>query len=169
MIGVGYLRIAGAVAVALALAGTHRWAYNEGAEGVKARWMAEKNVQQQQAIENTERERQREDERREIARKAGEDAQKQIDAAQGDAATARAAGERLRLALSISRAAACAPRNDPAAPAASAPAEASERVFADVQRRLDEAQDRIAEFATEAHIAGNACTGFADSLSAEKP
>ena len=158
-----------AVVLAVALVGSHRWAYNSGADDMKARWTEERLVQERAARDDAEREQQREDERRLIAGKVAEDVQKELLAAQGDAAVARAAGERLRLALSISRAAACAPRDDTPAAPGSPPADTSERLYADVQRRLDEAQETIAGFADAAHRAGRACERIADSLSGEAP
>ncbi len=163
-----YLVGGAAVVLAVALTGTHRWAYNSGADKVMAQWNAERLVQETQAREDGERERQREDERRRIAGKVAEDVQKEVLAAQTDAANARSAGERLRLALSIARAASCAPSSSAPVTAGSAPADTSERLYADVQRRLDEAQETIAGFATAAHRAGRACERIADTLSGEK-
>lgn len=164
-----YLIGSAAVVLAVALVGSHRWAYNAGSDKERDLWLKEQVAQQAQARADSERERQREDERRLIAGKVAQDAQKELLAAQGDAAAARTAGERLRTALALARAASCAPRDDTPAAAGSTSADASERLFADVQRRIDEAQEATAGFADAAHRAGRACERIADSLSGESP
>lgn len=86
--------------------------------------------------------------------KAADEAFKREEQARADADAARSAGERLRDQLAKARAAI---RVNPATPAASEAADATERMLADVQSRLDEATDRIARFADQAHTAGTAC------------
>ncbi|WP_382155462.1 DUF2514 family protein [Hydrogenophaga sp. ANAO-22] len=86
-----------------------------------------------------------------------EDARKKIDALEGAAADAAAAGRSLRDEFAAARARAC--RTDSTAPGGSQAAEATERMLADVQRRLDEAQERVARYADQARIAGLACEG----------
>lgn len=81
-----------------------------------------------------------------------------LDVAQRAAADV---GERLRSALAALRSRAACPA---AAPGGSPPTDPTERMLADVQRRLDEAQDRVARFADEAHIAGLACERAADAV-----
>lgn len=72
-----------------------------------------------------------------------------------------AAGERLRNAIAaLSRSPSCAG----AAAGGGASADAPARVLADVQRRLDEATDRVAGFADASHIAGTACERAADAV-----
>ena len=94
-----------------------------------------------------------------------DEAQKQLDVARDDADAARSAGERLRnrvaeLTAALGRAAG----KDPAVADASAPAEKTADLLADVQRRLDEATDGIAGFADKAHAAGAACERGYDAL-----
>ena len=90
-----------------------------------------------------------------------DEARKREKQARVDADTARGAGERLRAALAAARAASC---RDSAAATPSSSTDTTERVFADVQRRLDETQDRIARFADEAHISGLACQRSYEAL-----
>jgi hypothetical protein len=87
------------------------------------------------------------------------DAQTQLEAADRAATTARDTGERLRVALATARTGArlCPPSTAPATPASSAAADATERVLADVQRRLDDAQNAVARHADASRIAGLAC------------
>ena len=86
-----------------------------------------------------------------------EDARKKSDALEGAVAGAAAAGRGLRDELAAARARACTV--NPSTPGGSATAEATERMLADVQRRLDEAQERVARHADQARIAGLACEG----------
>jgi len=86
-----------------------------------------------------------------------EDARKKSDALEGAVAGAAAAGRSLRDELAAARARACTV--NPSTPGGSAAAEATERMLADVQRRLDEAQERVARHADQARIAGLACEG----------
>lgn len=80
----------------------------------------------------------------------------------GDAQLAAAdVGRRLQLALAALRRGAQCPAT--AAPGGT-PAQAAERVLADVQQRLDAAAERIARFADQSHIAGVACERSYDAL-----
>ena len=90
-------------------------------------------------------------------RKVVTNAQAQNLRAQRDAASARAAGDGLRDALAAARARSCAASPDPAVAPGGPSADATERLLADVQRRLDEAQERVAEHADAARAAGRAC------------
>jgi hypothetical protein len=79
------------------------------------------------------------------------------------------AGGRLRQQLAAERARAAArrcPASDPGPTAASAPAEPASDLLAVVQDRLDDAADRIAEYADQSRIAGTLCQQSYDSLSA---
>lgn len=86
-----------------------------------------------------------------------EDARKKSDALEGAVAGAAAAGRGLRDELAAARARACIA--DTTTSGGSQAAEAAERMLADVQRRLDEAQERVARHADQARIAGLACEG----------
>jgi hypothetical protein len=94
-----------------------------------------------------------------------DEAVQELNRAQRDADAAAAAGSRLR-AYTARVIAACrgGSSTDPGATGARAPTDEALRVFADVQRRLDEAADRTARFADESHAAGRACERFADEL-----
>ncbi len=83
--------------------------------------------------------------------------QTQIAQARADADAATSAGERLRLRVA-ELAAGCRGASSSAAIAGAGPAARSGAdLLADVQRRLDEAADRIARHADEARAAGLAC------------
>jgi hypothetical protein len=98
-----------------------------------------------------------EEQRRQAAQKKDrEDAQKELAAARADASAAADAGRLLRNRIAaLTRQARTA--SDTTAPAGSPPADATADLLADVQRRLGEATDRIAQFADAAHIAGKTC------------
>ncbi len=99
-----------------------------------------------------------EEQRRTVeVQKAADDAQKQIDQARADAAAASDAGQRLRQRLAqLTNACRAGPSGAAAAGTGQATGAAAD-LLANVQRRLDEAQDRIAGFADAAHTAGTAC------------
>lgn len=96
------------------------------------------------------------------AQEIANEARKREEQARADADAAAAAGSRLRQALAAARRAAC---SDPAPAGSSQAADATEGMLADVQRRLDEATDRIGRFADQAYSAGLACQQAYDSLS----
>lgn len=92
----------------------------------------------------------------ELAAKEARDARTERDAAQTALRDSERAGVRLRDSLSKAYAALARP----AAPAVAGGSEAaapSTDLLNEVQRRLTEAEDRIAEFADAAHIAGSTC------------
>jgi len=89
----------------------------------------------------------------EIARET----EQSLDLARADAAAAATAGERLRQRVAEVTAACRRPAGDPGSTDAGPAADTTARVLADVQRRLDEATDRIARQADEARAAGLAC------------
>lgn len=91
----------------------------------------------------------------------------QASAAQRDAASARTAGEQLRRALSAARAARCQADPAPVVGSASAPASAPVDLFANVQLRLDEAADGIAQYADALRVSGELCVRQYDSVRKE--
>lgn len=80
-----------------------------------------------------------------------------IDQARADADAAASAGERLRQRVAELAAGCRGPTGGASAANDGETAGATARVLADVQRRLDEAADRIARHADEARSAGLAC------------
>lgn len=97
------------------------------------------------------------------------DANQREARARADLAGAADAGRRLREQIASLTARCRAASADPAPAGAGPAADATERVLADVQRRLDEAQDRVAGFADQAHGAGRACERAYDSLNGRSP
>lgn len=91
-----------------------------------------------------------------------ENARRKVTALEGAVAGAADAGRGLRDELARARGRACT--TDTSTASGSAAAEAAERMLADVQRRLDEAQERVASYADKARIAGEACEGSYRSL-----
>ncbi|MBT9467224.1 DUF2514 family protein [Hydrogenophaga sp.] len=91
-----------------------------------------------------------------------EDARKKVNDLEGAVAGAADAGGRLRDELARARRLACT--TDTTTAGGSAAAEATERVLADVQRRLDEAQERVAQYADRSRIAGLTCQGIHGAL-----
>ena len=89
--------------------------------------------------------------------KVVQDARLQTHRAQRDAAGARAAGVSLRQQLAAARARGCPTTVNPPAAEGGPPADPTFDLLADVQRRLDEAQERVAEHADAARAAGRAC------------
>lgn len=114
-----------------------------------------------QALQEAERRRTEELRRNKAHQEIVNEARKQADRARSDAATARAAAGRLQAELAAYRGRTC-PNTAPGDGGQAAAA--AERVLADVQRRLDEAADRIAGFADQSRIAGLACERKYDAL-----
>ena len=83
--------------------------------------------------------------------------QTQIAQARADADAATSAGERLRQRVAELAAGCRGTSNGAAVAVAGPPARSGADLLADVQRRLDEAADRIARHADEARAAGLAC------------
>lgn len=110
----------------------------------------------------------REEEQRRTAavQEIANEAQQEIDRARADAAAASDAGERLRqrVAELTAAAAICGSSRKAGTAGAGTTAQATVDLLANVQRRLDDAQDRIAEFADRAHAAGTACERSYDAL-----
>lgn len=90
---------------------------------------------------------------------------KELDKVQADHERAVAAGQRLRAQLAAAARLGAACRSD-AAPGERETADAALDLYADVQRRLDEATDRTIRFADEAHVAGKGCERAYDALGA---
>lgn len=91
--------------------------------------------------------------------------QAKLDAAIADADAAADAGQRLRerIAQLTAAGASCAASRPGAAGTGKATA-ATYDLLADVQRRIDEAQNAIARFADRSHAAGTACQQSYDAL-----
>lgn len=93
-----------------------------------------------------------------VIEKEAKDARKKAHDLGTDLAAARAAGERLRLALAAANAARRNVPGDPSAtPGRSPTADPTADLLQRVQQRLDEAADGIAGFADAAHLAGQTC------------
>lgn len=92
-----------------------------------------------------------------------------LDRAQSDAAAASDAGVSLRRRVAALTAGCRAPASDPTPAGGSPPADASADLLADVQRRLDEAADGIAQHADAARIAGRGCERAYDALTQARP
>ena len=90
-----------------------------------------------------------------------EDARKKVNDLEGAVAGAADAGGRLREQLANARRASCV---DPSTASGGLAAEATERVLADVQRRLDEAQERVAQYADRTRIASETCASSYQAL-----
>jgi hypothetical protein len=130
---------------------------------VRKDWADEKSKLQAELTEANQRERATENRRQDEERKATDEAAElraKVSAANDAAASV---GRRLRDAQSAAVAGLRTCQSDATA-TASTSADASERVLADVQRRLDEATDRIARFADESRVAGLTCERIHDSL-----
>jgi chromosome segregation ATPase len=159
-----------ALAVALLAAGVQTWRLeSERADHADTRAAHAKQIA---ALAETARQAEadaRTEEQRRTAevQKAANEADQSRRAAEADAAAARDAGERLRARLAAITASCRAARVDPGAADAGASADATARVLADVQRRLDEAADGIARFADQSHGAGSACEKSYDALRRE--
>ena len=89
--------------------------------------------------------------------KAADEAHQAMDRARADAAAAADAGNRLRQHIATLTTACRGGPGHATAASAGPPARATADLLADVQRRLDEATDGIAQFADSAHTAGRAC------------
>ena len=90
-----------------------------------------------------------------------DDTRNKLDAAQADAATARAAATSLREQLADYRQRA---RSSAAVTGGGAPAEDPLVLLSDLLSRADERAGELADFADRAHLAGRACEAAYDSL-----
>lgn len=132
-------------------------------------WAKDREARERATRQAVEAARTEEQRRTKAAQEIADDAQAKLDQARNDADVARTAGERLRqhvaaLTAAIGRGS-C---KDPAAAEAGPSTEATVDLLANVQRRLDDAQDRIAGFADQAHAAGSACERAHDALTAPR-
>jgi hypothetical protein len=147
-----YLGLAGALVL-----GYYAWRDHQrelGREEVRAEHAV-------QALQESEKRRVEELRRAREHQEIVNDAHTQADRAKSDAAAARGAAGRLQAELAAYRGRSCQnPSPDGGGPAAAA----TERVLADVQRRLDETADRIAEFADQSRISGLSCQRKYDAL-----
>ena len=126
-----------------------------------ARDARQEQVQLQAQVAATQHTLDQEHRLQDAAKEVANDAQMQADQYRADLADAHAVGQRLSRQL-----AACGERRaaSAAAPAASATADPADSVFADVQRRLAEAEDATVEFADASRRAGLACERIHDSM-----
>lgn len=92
------------------------------------------------------------------------DARKNLLATQTDAVAAAAAGDRLRARLTELAACAGGPAKAASAPVGGASASTPAGLLADVQRRLDQVAERVAQHADASRIAGQACERAYDTL-----
>lgn len=92
------------------------------------------------------------------------DTRSKLDAANADAATARAAATGLRQQLADYRQRA---RSNPTIAGGSTPAEDPLFLLSDLLSRADERAGELAEFADRAHLAGRACEAAYNSLRGE--
>lgn len=128
-------------------------------------WAKNRESLERAALQAAEDARTEEQRRTKAAQEIANETQAKLDQARNDADTARTAGERLRkrvaeLTASIGRGGA----GNPTSGGASASAQKTADLLADVQRRLDEATDGIAGFADGASAAGSACERSYDAL-----
>jgi len=147
---IGLLAAGAVIAVLLALLGISRVQVAE-TRAEYQRYVAQTEKQARKASEDARAEEQR---RQAEQTKVVADAKKQTQSALAAASAARTAGERLREQLAASRREAC---GNPAPPPGSPATPTTTDLLADVQRRLDEAQDGIALHADQSRIAGHAC------------
>lgn len=134
---------------------------------VRQDWADERADMQAELTAANQRERSIENQRQDDARKATDEAEKLRTKAAAAGAAAASMGRKLRDAQSAAIASLRACKGSGAA-SAGAPADTTERVLADMQRRLDEATDGIARFADESRGAGLTCERIYDSLISSK-
>lgn len=114
------------------------------------------------------------DARAEERRRAGalqeivHETEQNLERARADAAAAADAGERLRQRVAELTAGCRRAAGGSAAPGSGQAASPTADLLADVQRRLDEATDRVARFADEASAAGLACERAYGALTASR-
>jgi hypothetical protein len=84
-------------------------------------------------------------------------AREELAALRGSHDGAVAAGQRLRSQLAAAARRRCPGSSEPATAGGSAPADPAADLYADVQRRLEEAENGTIRFADESRIAGRAC------------
>lgn len=102
--------------------------------------------------------------RTEALQKEANNAKAKLLKAKADHAAAVSTGNKLRSRIAALTANTCTVAKSPATDDRGKTTQAALDLLDDVQRRLDEATDGIAEFADAAHIAGTACERSYDSL-----
>lgn len=160
--------LAAAVAALLALCGvqTTRLAWEQTSHAKDNKEHAEKIATQERTARDAVTAARDEEKRRYTALQGVVDeTQVQLDRARADAAVAGDAGKRLRDRLAA-LATSCRSRGggNPGTASGSPSAQETFNLLTDVQRRLDEASDGIAEFADRSHAAGSACERSYDKL-----
>lgn len=136
--------------------GYHAWAKHQQGIGY-AKAQGEYQARELAAVQAARAEEQR---RTQAVQEIAHETDAALARARADHAAAVGAGQRLRQQLAAAHAAACR-----AAPAgAGLPAAAAGDLLADVQRRLDEAADAIAQHADAASAAGAACQRSYEAL-----
>lgn len=154
-------RLVMVLAAVLALAAGGWKTYTTGRADGRA---LEREAMAQKVIEATTAARTEEQQRAAKAQKVANETHEALEHARADAYAAADAGHRLRQQLARITASCRATPGDSAPATPGTPAEPSADLLADVQRRLDEAQDRIARFADEAYASGSACQRIHDQL-----
>jgi hypothetical protein len=89
----------------------------------------------------------------------------ELAALRGNYDDAVVAGRRLRELLAAQRQRPAA--SNPAAPSGSAPTDPTERVHAELYRSTHQAEERVAQYADEARIAGQACVRIYEAMRAK--
>ncbi len=154
-------RLVMVLAAVLALLAGGWKAYSMGRADGRA---LEREAMAQKVIEATNAARTEEQQRAAQAQKVANETHQALARARADADAAADAGHRLRQQIAILTASCRAGPGDSATAAPGAPAESTADLLANVQRRLDEAQERIARFADEAHASGLACQRIHEGL-----
>ena len=111
--------------------------------------------------------REEESRRADAIQEIANETQSQLVQARADADAAAASGERLRQHIAAVTASCRRAATDSVVAAASAPAGPADGLLEVVQRRLDEAAERIARHADEARAAGLACQRSYDALKSQ--
>lgn len=124
----------------------------------------EREAMAQKVIEATAAVRTEEQQRAAQVQKVANEIHQALARARADADAAAAAGHRLRQQLARITASCRTTPSDSATATPGTPAEPTANLLANVQLRLDEAQDRIARFADDAHASGLACQRIHDGL-----
>jgi hypothetical protein len=130
----------------------------------KAEHAAQLQVLAENAREAEKKARAEEQRRTAEVQKAADEAEQARLSAQADAAAARDVGQRLRAQLAALTANHRGATGNPNAPRPGPAADPTADLLADVQRRLDEATDGIAQFADAARRAGATCERAYDAL-----
>lgn len=152
---------------AVAVAGVQSWrlASEQAANAETRAQHAHQIAAMAEAARQAEADARTEEQRRTAeVQKAADDARQAMERARADAVAAADAGDRLRKHITTLTAASCAGAIGAEAASGGTPADATARMLADVQRRIDDATNRIAQFADSAHAAGRACESGYNAL-----